>query len=468
MRGFGSSLSLGLGSFRMDVPEIQYTTTDDGLRIAYQVFGSGPPSVTVPGPAGHLESYWEPGPFVRLWERYAANLRVALFDHRGAGLSDGFFEPPTLGERALDIKAVMEASGMERAGLVGYDFGAQVAVAFAAEYPHRVDSLVLQNGRVGHSARASADELNPEAPEPYPLAHSENSLARFENLGSEVDEAMLYVNPSLAKFPDFVANSVKAQRMAGSRSAQIRQAESITGTDIVDIAPHVESPTLIIHTIGNRLHHIGYARYLAQLMPNATLLEIPGDDQMFWISDRWKEHVDAAIRFATKTRVNAPIERRLAVVMFTDIVESTATAVDTGDSEWRRRLDVHDRVSQRVVTTHGGSLVKSTGDGILATFDMPSSAIDAALELNRDLHGSEISLRTGLHAGEIEVRGADISGATVNLAARVEQAATNGHIFATKTISDMLIGSSYSFDDAGLHTLKGFEEEWQLFRVSVD
>lgn len=162
------------------------------------------------------------------------------------------------------------------------------------------------------------------------------------------------------------------------------------------------------------------------------------------------------------------VERSFAVVMFTDIVGSTATSVDSGDSEWRNRLDMHDRISDRIVTQHGGSMVKNTGDGILATFQMPTSALDAAHELTSELSKANIEIRIGIHAGEIEIRGTDISGATVNLAARVEQAATDGHIYVTRTIRDMLIGSTYSFDDTGFHPLKGFDEEWRLFRIVTD
>jgi class 3 adenylate cyclase len=230
----------------------------------------------------------------------------------------------------------------------------------------------------------------------------------------------------------------------------------------------VRAPTLIVHAVGNRIHHVGYARYLSQLIPDATLLELPGDDVMYWLSDNWKDYADAGITFVTDTTIDAPIERRFAVVMFTDIVGSTATSVDSGDSEWRNRLDMHDRISDRIVTQNGGAMVKNTGDGILATFHMPTSALVAAHELRSELSKANIEIRIGIHAGEIEIRGTDISGATVNLAARVEQAAADGHIYVTKTIRDMLIGSTYTFADTGSHLLKGFDEEWRLFRISAD
>jgi class 3 adenylate cyclase/alpha-beta hydrolase superfamily lysophospholipase len=452
----------------MDVPRIQFAHTDDGVRIAYQVFGDGPPLVVVPPAQSAIEGLWHPGRIVDMWERLAANVRVVMFDHRGAGLSDGFEASPTLADRALDVKAVLTAAGMDRASLWGLEFGSQVAVGFAVEFPGLIDRLVLSNSRVGSSAREMADELAPDAPAPSPGLISKGNLGVLDNVGAEVDEVTeLYNNPSLAKYPDLVDQMLPYQRMVGSRTAQKRQAESVVDADVVGIAARVEAPTLIIHSIGSRVHHIGYGRYLAQLIPNATLLELPGDDLMYWLSDNWKDYVDAGIEFVSNSSVDAPLDRRFAAVMFTDIVESTTTSVGSGDSEWRDRLDLHDRISERVVVDNGGALVKTTGDGVLATFEMPSHALAAALELNQRLSEASIPIRTGIHAGEIEVRGADISGATVHLAARVEQSSVEGHIYTTKAVSDMLIGSDYEFHDAGCHTLKGFDGEWQLFSVTV-
>jgi pimeloyl-ACP methyl ester carboxylesterase len=246
----------------MDTPTVEFVDTDDGLRIAYVVFGDGPPAVLVPVASSALQGYWEPGPLMSLLERTAANLRVALFDHRGSGLSDDFDESPTLSERALDIKAVMDATGMVRASLIGFEFGAQVAVAFAAEYPNRVDRLVLTNARVGRSARAKADGLAPNAPEPLETFISKDNLAKLEHVGIEVDEDTVYLSPSLAKHPDQFEQVLKVERMSGSRSLHKRQAVSATDADIVDIAPQVKAPTLIVHSVGNRIHHVGYARYL--------------------------------------------------------------------------------------------------------------------------------------------------------------------------------------------------------------
>ena len=212
----------------MDVPKIEYVNTDDGIRIAYQVFGDGPPAVFVPTAASAIEAFWVPT-LVRVWERMAVNLRLAMFDHRGSGLSDGFDAPPTLADRSLDIKAVMDATGMDEASLTGFEFGATVAVAFAAEYPERVDRVVLYNARVGRSARAMADELAPNAPEPLPSFRSKDNLAGLDLVGVEIDEDLaLYLNPSLASHPEVLDQLVTYERMAGSRSAQRRQVTSVS------------------------------------------------------------------------------------------------------------------------------------------------------------------------------------------------------------------------------------------------
>lgn len=452
----------------MDIPEIRFVETDDGVRVAYQLFGSGPSTVYAPVGMSSIEGLWGAA-LSRTWERMAANLRVVLFDHRGSGLSDGFDTLPSLAERALDVKAVMGASGMDSASLWGFEFGAQVAMAFAAEYPSRVDRIVLVNGRVGQPARQMADKLAPEAPDrPADVVDFWEDLAGLENVGVELNrDVLLRLNPSLSKHPDFFAQMLSYERSAGSRSAQKRHAASIFETNSVEIAPIVEAPTLIVHAEGNRMHHVGYARYLAQLIPNATLVELPGEDQMYWLSDNWKDYVDAGIAFIAEAPVEVPVERKLAVVMFTDIVGSTETAVGTGDSEWRTQLDMHDRLSDRIVTHHRGTVVKNTGDGILATFDMASQALAAAHDLRSELSKANIEIRTGIHAGEIEVRGTDVAGAAVHLAARVQQAASGGTIYTTTAIYEMLIGSPYEFADAGTHHLKGFKEQWRLYRATT-
>ncbi len=437
--------------------------TDDDVRVAFQDFGSGPPVVFSQNVFGHLEGYWEFETLRRLYERLMANVRVLIFDHRGSGMSDGFVESPSLDDRILDIKAVMDAAEVEKASLLGYDVGAQVAVGFAVAHPKRVDRLVLTNARVGVSAYRQADELNPEAEITGPLSGSENALQDLDNIGIKVDESLTEFSPSIVD--DELLAAPRFQAKVGSRDAYRRQIDSVAVLDIANIAHQVQAPTLVTHTRDNRFIHVGYARLLADLIPDSTLIEFEGDDHVLFVADNWREITDEFITFITQSGVAIPVRRRFSVVLFTDIVGSTRAALTSGDDRWRQRLDAHDRIVSRAVGDHAGSLIKNTGDGILATFDAPSQAVEAALRIRGELATSNIPIRAGIHAGEVEIRGDDVSGAVVNLAARVEQAAEDGDIYATSTIKDMLIGSTYNFESVGSHELKGFDGDWPLFKI---
>ncbi len=452
----------------MDMPEVRYVITDDDVRIAFHVFGDGPDTVLVPGMLTHLEGMWQHLLIKRLYERMAANLRVFVFDHRGSGMSDGFTEPPRLEDRVLDIKAVMDATGLETANMIAFDAGAQVAIGFAAWEPDRIQRMVLINARPGDSAWARAHELNPAGEDRNPAATVEAAIAGADTQGVEIAESFTYFNPSAKKHPDVLATLPSFDRLVGTRDAFRRQIESVAPLDVVDIAPLVRAPTLVSHASGNRVRHVGHARVLSELIPDSTLDEYSGEDHMFWLADDWRDIADSHIRFVTDSIVEVPAQRRFAVVLFTDIVASTHASVESGDEEWRRRLDTHDRISERVVTQHEGLIIKQTGDGVLAIFDTPSTAIDAASQLLDELKQSGISIRAGIHAGEVELRGTDIAGGVVNLAARVEQSATDGEIYTSKAIRDLLLGSDHQFEHAGSTELKGFDGTWDLYRVVTD
>ena len=286
-------------------------------------------------------------------------------------------------------------------------------------------------------------------------------------MGVELTEAYTSFSPSFENYQDDVPLLLRFERLVGGRDVFLRQIENRGSLDVVDVAPSVRAPTLVSHLRDSRLIHVGYARLLAELIPDSTLHEVDGADQMFWLADNWRDIADAQVEFLTGSPADHPVDRRFAVVLFTDIVGSTGASVASGDEEWRRRLDTHDRISTRVCGRHGGTIVKHTGDGILAVFDMPSQAMSAAIDLRAQLEGAGIGIRAGIHAGEIEVRGDDISGAAVNLAARVEQAAGDGRIWLTRTVRDLLMGSKHHFVAAGSHHLKGFDDAWELFELAT-
>ena len=225
---------------------------------------------------------------------------------------------------------------------------------------------MLANARVGASAEQRAGKLNPGAEHPGPPSDSGPFADDLDFIGVDVPESIEYFSPSVSKNPDELRSAPNFQARIGSRDVYKRQTESLSQLDVLEVAPLVQAPTLITHTRGNRFIHVGYARLLAELIPDSTLTEFEGDDQVLWIADNWREIIDAHIAFITQSDIDVPIERRFAVVLFTDIVGSTVSSVASGDNQWRHQLDIHDRITARVVSQQDGTIVKNTGDGILA------------------------------------------------------------------------------------------------------
>lgn len=456
----------------MQVPDIRFTIADDDVRIAYQDFGSGPTVVYVLPFFSHLEVQWEQPLIYRVYERMAKYLRVLLIENRGTGLSDAPEGLPTLEDRLLDIEAVVTSANLDGFSLLGPFAGAQMCVAYAARHPERVEHLVLANPRVGRSVKKEADALKTDAPGPlaYTFQTERKMLSTAAKLGSGLTESDLATianhSPSALEHPEYLRWLPRYERMWGSRASVRRQAESIGPLDIAEIAPKVDTPTLITHTTDCGIIHVGYGRLLDHLLPNSHLIEFEGKDHFYWLGSNWHEIIDAQIEFIGGVSVETPAARHFAVVMFTDIVSSTEASIAAGDSQWSRVLAQHDAATTEIVRRHGGAVVKSTGDGFLCTFPSPSPAVEAAIELRQALSEIGVRIRVGLHAGEVETRANDISGAAVNLAARVVEAAADDEIYITASLRDLLLGSEHQFTDAGQHQLKGFGPSWRLFRVA--
>ena len=222
-----------------------------------------------------------------------------------------------------------------------------------------------------------------------------------------------------------------------------------------------------MHVLDDRVCPTANGRLLHDSIPGSSLVEFPGENHFAWVQDNWREMGDVMITFLTGTAPRMASQRQLATVMFTDIVDSTATAAAHGDSNWRTIMDSHDRIAWRTTDEHHGHIVKSTGDGVLATFDTPSAAVACASDYRREVAALGLDVRIGLHAGEIELRpDGDVIGLAVNIAARVEQAADRTSILASSTVRDLLVGSSFTFANAGTHQLKGIEGDWTLYAVT--
>jgi class 3 adenylate cyclase len=254
------------------------------------------------------------------------------------------------------------------------------------------------------------------------------------------------------------------ERHGGSPSQLDRMMTMWTETDVRDILSTIRVPTLIAHRTGETQFRVGHGRYLAKHIAGAKLLEFPGDDH-FFVGDDLDDLAGEVEEFVTGRRGAVTADRVLATVMFTDIVDSTAAASAMGDHAWRQLLDRHDETVERQLQRFRGTAVKHTGDGIAATFDGPGRAITCACAIRDAVRGLGLDIRAGLHTGEIERRGADVSGVGVHIAARVANQAGPGEVLVSSTVRDLVVGSGIAFEDRGTHALKGVPDEWRLLRV---
>ena len=432
----------------------------DGQRIAYQVIGDGPVDfVIAPSWFSAFDMEWEEPQMRRYLERLASFTRVIRFDRRGSGASDPLHSDaaPAWEDFAEDIGCVMDAAGSESAVVYADGDVGPLGLLFAATHPDRVRALVL----FSTGARFIADDDYPIGiPEEFTASISEQLTSDW-GTGEQLEA---YV-PSRAGDPDFQRFMGRLMRAVTTPSSVKRYMEGVLTADARAVLPSLDVPTLVLHPTASQVPPVEQGRYLAEHIPGARLVELsgPGDAYPFFaLAD---EILPAIEEFVTGARAPARAERTLATVLFTDIVESTSLAREMGDRGWRRLLDQHDTVVQAAMATHSGSLIKTTGDGILATFDGPGRAIRFASELVDGLDHIGIEIRTGIHTGEVEQRDGDIGGIAVHLCARIMASAGAGEVLVSRTVKDLVIGSSLAFRPKGTFTLKGVGGEWELYAL---
>jgi class 3 adenylate cyclase len=452
----------------MQVPETRYARVGD-LRIAYQKWGEGPRLMMCPALISNVEISWEHELYRRSLEHLGRHTECVWFDKRGIGLSDRFDDEPTLEQRNEDIIAVMDAAGWDRAHFLGLSEGGAMGQLFAADFPERVESLVLLNSFVSPRYRdRMPDYAEPGDP---PAKQKDEIIGRFVKIAETWSEEPQYMveweMPSAVENESFVRWVGRLQRMACSPKDFIRQLMSVADLDAGDAPERISTRTMVMHVKGDLVLPVTGGRLLADLIPDAAYVEIKGSDHFCWIMPHWREINDRIVEFVTGTSVQRTTSRRFGTVLFTDIVDSTKRASALGDSRWREVLDSHDRITRSEIDRHDGRVVKSTGDGLLALFDVPSQGVACGLSMREALSGIGIEIRAGVHAGEIEVHDdGDVSGIAVNLAARVEQQAAAGELWSSQAVRDMMLGGSASFAERGEHELRGIEGNWRLFSVT--
>ena len=437
-------------------PTTRYAKSGE-VSIAYQVLGEGPPDlVFIGGLSSHLEFQWTEPAFRRFFEGLASFSRLILFDKRGTGMSDRDVGVANLEERMDDVRAVMEAAGSTRAAVYGTSEGGPLGVLFAATYPERTEALILN----GTFPRATA------APD-WPGASLEAWAAIVEQMVDQFPDSVPIERfiPSVARSPAIRDWWLTLVRMASSPGA-IRSLQTMVGEiDVREVLPSIRVPTLVLHSSGDQVVPVASGRYIASRIPGARFIELDGTDHIP-VYENGDAIAGAVEEFLTGSRHTPVLDRVLTTVVFTDIVASTDRIAEVGDTAWRRLLDQHDSAAQRSADAHSGRLVKSTGDGTLATFDGPARAVRFAADLGQQLSGEGLQIRAGVHTGEVELRrDGDLGGLGVHIAARICALAGPGEILASRTVKDLTAGSGLAFVDRGVHALKGVPEEWQLFAV---
>ncbi|MEX2458708.1 MAG: adenylate/guanylate cyclase domain-containing protein [Actinomycetota bacterium] len=440
------------------MPETKYVRGETGL-IAYQVFGEGPLDlVSLAGSTGHIDVRWESPAFARFYKRLASFARVVLFDRRGNGASDPFpaDEVPTWEEWADDFRVVMDAAGSSRAAIVAHLDAGPMGMMFAATHPDRTTALVLANT----SARTLVADDYPEGLSPEAV---EAILGAIE-AGWGTEAFAEAASPSLAGDTRARAWFAKYMRASASPRMVAAQLRPMMELDLRDVLPSIRAPTLVLHRREYALTPIAQGRYLADHIPDARFVELEGADSSLTYGDSDRA-LDAIEEFLTGVRRHAPLDRVLATVLFTDLVDSTGRAAELGDRRWRDLLDQHDAVAREEIEQNRGRLWKTTGDGVLATFDAPGRAIRCAISIGEALGPMGLSMRAGLHAGEVELRENDVGGIAVHVAARVAALAGPGETLVSRTVADLVAGSDVRLADRGTHSLKGVPNEWQVFAV---
>ncbi len=438
-------------------PQTHYARCGD-LSIAYQVTGDGPLDlIYVPGWISHLEYAWEYPNYARVFERLSSFSRFIRFDKRGTGLSDREVGFPTLEQRTDDVRAVMDAVGSERAALLGISEGGNLCVLFAATYPDRTEALVLY----GCYARGLWAE-------DYPWGRTreeiDDEIARIaRNWGGPFD--LSDAAPSLVHDERTRDWCAAYWRYSASPKAAKSIWEWNMELDVRGILPTIHVPTLVLHRHGDRWVRFEEGTYLAEHIPGAKFVELSGEDHMIWAGDQ-EPILEETEEFLTGVRRGPDSERVLLTVLFTDIVGSTSKAAQLGDRRWKELLQQHDEALRRHLVLYEGNEVKTTGDGLLATFDGPTRAIRCAVEMRKQLATLGLEIRASLHTGECERRGKDLSGIAVHLASRILGEAGEGEIVVSGTVKELVIGSGLEFDERGVRTLKDVPGEWKLFSVA--
>lgn len=439
----------------MERPRTQYVTVGDA-DVAYQVLGEGPPDLLLLNSVtSHLELNWQLRDYAEVFNRLASFSRLIMFDRRGGGASDPAPPNATWEEFTEDVRAVLDAAGSTRAAVLGVIDASPIAILFAAMNPDRVASLTLLNG---YARTLAADD--------FPIGQSPEDYSDLISSLSAVwgtPELSSWSNPSRTDDKDFLERLAEINRASATPRAIAEYFKRWRTIDVRHALPLVKVPTLVLHARDNPFISLDMGRYVADHIEGAKFIELPGGD-FGLMGESGAAVPDEIAEFLTGQRP-VDVERVLATVVFTDIVDSTAKAASLGDRRWRSLLDSHDKTVRDELRRFRGNEINTTGDGFVASFQGPARAIRCCQAIIGATKSLGIDLRAGIHTGECEVRGDDLGGLAVHIAARVGTLAAPGEVMVSSTVKDLVVGSGIGFDERGEHELKGVPGTWRLFAV---
>ncbi|MDQ3962381.1 MAG: adenylate/guanylate cyclase domain-containing protein [Actinomycetota bacterium] len=440
----------------MGIP-VQYAKNGD-INIAYQIRSDGPTDLVFVAPwFSNLDLIDSYPPAIKGTQRFAAITRLIIYDRRGSGLSDRLCGQATLEESVDDLLAVLDGVGSERAALFGMNESGSVCMLAAATHPERVASLILY----GTYATTLFQPDYPWAPRPE--ERDAEVQLMIDTWGTEGIAGT--VNPSAADDTEFIEWVAKWMRGSVSKDALPRAYELLSKTDVRHVLPSIAVPTLVLHRTKDAVVPVDNARYLVERIPGAKLVELEGEDHVPFLGD-YDAVMDEVEEFITGERPHREADRVLATILLADIVDSSEKAGGMGDAKWKELLGRFEQMVRSELLRYQGNLIKTTGDGALATFDGPARALRCGRAIVDRAKTLGLDLRAGIHTGEVERRGDDIAGIAVHIAARVSDLAGPSEVLVSGAVPPLVAGAGIAFEDRGTHQLKGIEGEWHVLRVA--
>lgn len=441
-------------------PETHFVRTPRGA-VAYQVFGEGDKDIVfITHWVSNVDAYWDEPSAVRYLDRLSEMGRVILIDKLCSGVSDMHISGhiPPVEETMDDIRDVMAALGSEQAVLIGDAEGGMLAMVLAATFPDEFPILVLVN---------SYPRLR--RGEGYEIGAPADTVEKIKSLYIEqhgtTGDALYLTAPSAAEDARFKNWFRRFQRAAQPQRIAKEALDWIAETDVTGVLSSIHADTLVIHKRDGQYHRLAYGEYIAEHIEGARLEVVEGADTWPFHAGEFGPTLDHIERFLLGGRRHVSNGRMLATVLFTDIVGSTALAAGMGDEKWLDLRTAHDQIVRASLARYRGEEVALTGDGSVATFDGPQRAILCAQAINDQVQDLGVSVRAGIHTGEIEIREGDIGGIAVHIASRVMGAAERGGILVSSTVKDLVVGSPLQFQSCGAFELKGVPGSWELYEV---